>query len=61
MRVDDDLRQAQCTNKQSRQLLEVLKADLECGWDSGAHGEASVRLLAIALVVVAASTAMRRH
>lgn len=61
MRVDDDLRQAQCSNKQSKQLLEVLKSDLECGWDSGAHGEASVRLLAVALAVVVASMAVWRH
>ncbi|KAL5285424.1 chp.2 family protein [Megaselia abdita] len=31
---DDDLRETQCSNKGSKSLMEVIKSDLECGWDS---------------------------
>lgn len=33
--LDDDLRLARCDNKQQQSMLEVLKTDLECGWNSG--------------------------
>ncbi|XP_055380900.1 chaoptin isoform X2 [Condylostylus longicornis] len=32
--MDDDLRETQCSNKNNEQLMEILKSDLECGWDS---------------------------
>lgn len=41
MQIDDDLRQAWCSNKQSQQLLEVLKSELECGWDAGVRDGAN--------------------
>lgn len=31
---EDDLRSAKCINKNNEQLMEVLKAELECGWSS---------------------------
>lgn len=43
--VDNDLREATCTNKNSQPLLEVLKSELECGWDAGTQGTANVLLV----------------
>lgn len=45
--IDDDLREARCTNKNAQPLLEVLKAELECGWDAGARGTADVGLVLV--------------
>lgn len=33
--ADDDLRETKCVNKGNNSLLEVLKADIECGWSHG--------------------------
>lgn len=60
LHIDDDLRQATCTNKQSQQLLEVLKSELECGWDSGAHGTANVALV-LAVTVATVMLGVWRH
>lgn len=59
-RIDDDLRQAVCTNKQSQALMEVLKAELECGWDGGvgAGGAANVVLVTVALAAVVSAWRM---
>ncbi|XP_031631630.1 chaoptin isoform X2 [Contarinia nasturtii] len=32
-RFENELREVTCSNKQSQQLIEVLKSDLECGWN----------------------------
>lgn len=59
-RQDDDLRLAVCTNKNAKHLLDVLKSELECGWDSAALSAASGRLVAVAVVFVA-TVAVWRH
>lgn len=35
--TDDDLRIAACANKNNQSVIEVLKADIECGWSSAAY------------------------
>ncbi|XP_055324765.1 chaoptin [Sitodiplosis mosellana] len=33
-RLENELREVTCSNKQSQQLIEVLKSELECGWNA---------------------------
>lgn len=42
---DDDLRSARCSNKNSEPLLEILKSDLECGWNNAKREEVNIFLL----------------
>nr|CAD7416055.1 unnamed protein product [Timema poppensis] len=53
-RIDDDLRLARCANKNNASLIEVLKADVECGWGSSAGGPG----VTTSLVVIAGIIAM---
>nr|CAD7195691.1 unnamed protein product [Timema douglasi] len=53
-RIDDDLRLARCANKNNASLIEVLKADVECGWGSSAGGPG----VTTPLVVIAGLIAM---
>lgn len=35
--ADDDLRAAQCFNKNNNSLLEVMKTEIECGWSASSR------------------------
>nr|CAD7452145.1 unnamed protein product [Timema tahoe] len=51
-RIDDDLRLARCANKNNASLIEVLKADVECGWGSSAGGpDVTTPLVVIAGII----------
>lgn len=43
--IDDDLRSATCSNKNGEPLLEILKSELECGWNASTKEEVNVFLL----------------
>ncbi|XP_065350105.1 chaoptin [Cloeon dipterum] len=45
--AEDDLRNSKCENKQRTSLIEVLKADLECGWSSGSVSLTAQKAVAI--------------
>lgn len=45
--ASDDLRDAQCGNRNNQSLLEVLKTDIECGWSSALRFKFSFFLLPI--------------
>jgi hypothetical protein len=42
---DDDLRSARCSNKNGEPLLEILKSELECGWNSSSRNEVNIPFL----------------
>lgn len=50
---DDDLRTAQCTNKNNQNVLEILKTEIECGWGSGADRYRIFIALAVSGVMLA--------
>lgn len=52
--ADDDLRMAQCHNKNNASLVEVLKTDIECGWSAASLSRASyfIGLLTLVLIMV---------
>jgi hypothetical protein len=43
--IDDDLRSARCSNKNSEPLLEILKTELECGWSDSTKQELHIFVL----------------
>lgn len=49
---DDDLRETKCANKNSAQLLEILKSELECGWDSGTRLQTLMTVITLCLALV---------
>jgi len=49
--AEDDLRQTQCTNRGQQSLIEVLKADLECGWGAGSRTSNTLAVFAVSLLV----------
>nr|CAD7393868.1 unnamed protein product [Timema cristinae] len=52
-RIDDDLRLARCANKNNASLIEVLKADVECGWGSSAGGPGVTTPLVVITGIIA--------
>ncbi|KAJ6640078.1 Chaoptin, partial [Pseudolycoriella hygida] len=46
--INDDLREVNCANKNNQQLLEVLKSEIECGWNSASK---NVKILVSTLIV----------
>lgn len=50
--TEHGLRQAKCSNKRDVNLVEVLKADLECGWGSGAILQKASLILVLSLLFV---------
>jgi hypothetical protein len=42
---DDHLRSAQCSNKNGESLLEILKSELECGWNVSSRQEVNILVL----------------
>ncbi|XP_037921990.1 chaoptin isoform X3 [Hermetia illucens] len=51
--TDDDLRETRCANKNAQQLMEILKSDLECGWDrAGSSVKITITVLIISLCFV---------
>ncbi|XP_037955244.1 chaoptin isoform X2 [Teleopsis dalmanni] len=49
---DDDLRETRCDNKGGLQLLEALKADLECGWDNASCKDSVLVLIAACIILI---------
>lgn len=49
--IDDDLRETKCSNKNNQQLLEILKSDIECGWDSSST-RLEIALVSVTLSVI---------
>lgn len=49
--IDDDLRSARCSNKKGEPLLEILKSELECGWNSSPKMEALNIFILVAFVI----------
>lgn len=47
----DDLREAQCDNRNNASLIEVLKLDVECGWGSGASANAPFWVFGVTLIL----------
>ncbi|XP_067012092.2 chaoptin [Anabrus simplex] len=57
--AEDDLREAQCANKNNASLLEIMKSDIECGWGSGApRSVLSAPLVFLAAAAVALLSAL---
>ncbi|KAB5471230.1 hypothetical protein F9003_23925 [Bacteroides fragilis] len=50
--MDDDLRETKCANKNSQQLMEVLKSDLECGWDAGSRIELAMSVAIVSVLML---------
>lgn len=52
--IDDDLRTAVCPNKNNNTVIDVLKSDIECGWNSSSslHGLVVNTVVLIVLIVV---------
>ncbi|KAK9879164.1 hypothetical protein WA026_004016 [Henosepilachna vigintioctopunctata] len=48
--VNDDLRNAQCSNRNNQSLIEVLKTDIECGWSSGISTSFSKFLICVTFI-----------
>jgi hypothetical protein len=49
----DDLREAQCENRNNASLLEVLKFEVECGWGSEAPTIAPSWVLRVIVIIYA--------
>ncbi|XP_037026425.1 chaoptin isoform X1 [Bradysia coprophila] len=49
--IDDDLREVDCANKNNQQLLEVLKSEIECGWN-GASKNVKIAVSTVIISVV---------
>jgi hypothetical protein len=47
----DDLREAQCENRNNASLIEVLKSDVECGWGSGASANSPLWVLGVTIIL----------
>ncbi|XP_069668870.1 chaoptin isoform X2 [Periplaneta americana] len=55
--IEDDLREAQCENRNNASLLEVLKSEVECGWGSRAPNTTPSWLIAIVVAVCVLTSA----
>ncbi|XP_054280137.1 chaoptin-like [Macrosteles quadrilineatus] len=49
--AEDDLRETHCANRGHQPLLEVLKADLECGWGAGSRTTNTFTLLTLTVLL----------
>lgn len=52
MQPPDDLRVALCHNKANKSLIEVLKTDLECGWNFSGRVYANVFMVVLLFVMI---------
>lgn len=45
--ADDDLRTAQCSNKNNQSVIEIMKTEIECGWSSASRVDGFALLIAL--------------